>query len=330
MIFVTGGTGLVGRHLLEALQARAIPARALVRDSRSAALVRSLGADPIEGRVEDAALWERVGDCAAIVHAAALVTTRAPWSEYQAVNVDSARLAAARARVLGVPVVQLSSVAVYGSKGDLGGPGSVTEEFPFGALDDSNIYARSKRLGELAFWEGAGGGRAVAFRPCVIYGVGDRQFLPRVVRMARSGFLPLFGDDPRPLALVHARHIAQAILLAIDQDRGWGRSFNLVDPWEMAAPEFIAAIGRGMGRTIRPLRIPVGLARMVAGGADGVLAILPGAFPSKLSGVIRYWRGANPYSARAAIDQLGWKPDLPPVEGVPAAVRALSGGVGKR
>jgi nucleoside-diphosphate-sugar epimerase len=323
MIFVTGGTGMVGRHLLEALQARSLPARALVRDPQSAARVRSLGAEPIEGRVEDPALWGRVGECTAIVHAAALVTARAPWSEYQAVNVDSARLAAARARALGVPVVQLSSVAVYGSKGDSGGPGSLAEEFPFGPLDDSNIYARSKRLGELAFWEGAKGGRAVAFRPCVIYGVGDRQFLPRVVRMARSGFLPLFGDDPQPLALVHARHIAQAILLALEGNRGWGRSYNLVDPWEMAAPEFIEAIGRGMGRTIRPLRIPLGLARMAAGGADGLLALLPGAFPSKLSGAIRYWSGANPYSTRAAVEQLGWRPDLPPAEGIPEAVGSI-------
>jgi len=325
MIFVTGGTGLVGRHFLEALKLRSIPARALVRNAAGARAVAALGAEPVEGRVEDAALWNRVGDCAAIVHAAAMVTARASWDEYQAVNVDSARHAAARARSLGIPVVQISSVAVYGPAGDAGGPGSVNEDFPFGPLNDTNIYARSKRLGERAFWEGAAGGRAVAFRPCVIYGAGDRQFLPRVIRTARSGFLPLFGRDPQPLALVHARHIAQAILLVLDRNQGWGQAYNLVDPWRMTAPEFIAAIGTGMGRTVRPLRIPLGLARLAAEGADGVLALLPGAFPSKLSGVIRYWHGANPYSARGAVEQLGWAPDLPPSEGIPEAVRALLG-----
>jgi nucleoside-diphosphate-sugar epimerase len=157
----------------------------------------------------------------------------------------------------------------------------------------------------------------------VIYGPGDRQFLPRVVRAARSGFLPLFGRDPAPLALVHARHIAQAILLVLDRDTGWGRAYNLVDPWRMTAPEFIEAIGRGMGRPIRPLPIPLGVARLAAGGADGILTLLPGAFPSKLSGVIRYWRGANPYSAAAAVAELGWAPDLPPAQGIPAAVRSL-------
>lgn len=325
MIFVTGGTGLVGRHVLQALRARSIPAQALVRDARLAQAVRALGAEPIEGRVEDPALWGRVGNCAAIVHAAALVTARAPWSQYQAVNVDSARYAAARARELGIPAVQLSSVAVYGPAGDAGGPGSLAEDFPFGPLDDANVYARSKRLGELAFWKGSAGSRAVAFRPCVIYGEGDRQFLPRVVRMARSGFLPLFGHDARPLALVHARHIAQAILLTLDGDKGWGRSYNLVDPWVMTAPEFIAALGRGLGRTVRPIRIPLGLARVTAGAIDLALGLLPGGFPSKVSGVIRYWRGTNPYSARAATEVLGWRPDLPPSDGIPAAVRWVMG-----
>ncbi|MEP6473455.1 MAG: NAD-dependent epimerase/dehydratase family protein, partial [Gemmatimonadota bacterium] len=215
MIFVTGGTGLVGRHLLEALRYRGLPVRALVRNSASAAQVRALGAVPMEGEVEDPALWARIGDCSAIIHAAALVTTGATWSRYQAVNVDATRRAAERARQLGIPIVLISSVAVYGPAGDGGGAESLDENYPFGPLDDPNIYARSKRLGELAFWEGAAGSRAVAFRPCVIYGEGDRQFLPRVIRMARSGFLPVFGHNPQPLALVHARHIAQAILLGL-------------------------------------------------------------------------------------------------------------------
>ncbi|MEO8031372.1 MAG: NAD-dependent epimerase/dehydratase family protein [Gemmatimonadota bacterium] len=320
---MTGGTGLVGRHLLEALRTRGLPVRALVRNSASAAQVRALGAVPLEGEVEDPALWDRIGECSAIIHAAALITARAGWSRYQAVNVDAPRRAAERARQLGVPIVLVSSVAVYGPAGDGGGAESLDENFPFGPLDDPNIYARSKRLGELAFWEGAAGSRAAAFRPCVIYGEGDRQFLPRVIRLARSGFLPVFGHDPQPLALVHARHIAQAILLCLDGGNGWGRPYNLVDPWRMAAPEFIAAIGRGLNSRVRPVRIPMPLARFAAGAADLAVGLLPGSLPSKPSGIVRFWRGTNPYSARAVVAELGWKPDLAPEQGIPAAVKGI-------
>jgi len=323
MIFLTGGTGLVGRHLLEAFQRSGTPVQALVRSGASAEQVRRLGAQPVEGMVEDPALLKRIGECSAIIHAAAMVTARQPWSEYQRVNVDACRNVAARARELGVPAILLSSVAVYGPDGDGGGAESLDEQFPFGPLDDPNLYARSKRLGELAFWEGAGGGRAAAFRPCVIYGEGDRQFLPRVIAVARSGFMPIFGQHEGPLALIHARHIAQAIILRLASDVQWGQAYNLVDPWIIKAPEFIAAVGQGLGRRVRPIRIPLPLARMAAGIGDTALGLLPIAPPSKLRGVIRYWRGANPYSARRAREQLGWAPDLPPVDGIPAAVRSI-------
>jgi len=109
----------------------------------------------------------------------------------------------------------------------------------------------------------------------------------------------------------------------LDRNIGWGRAYNLVDPWEMRAPEFISAIGEGLGRGIRRITIPIGAARAAATIGDAVLGLLPGAFPSKLDGVIRYWHGANPYSAKAAVKELGWAPDIPPQAGIPEAVRSL-------
>lgn len=326
MIFLTGGTGLVGRHLLEAFQSRGTPVRALIRRESQAGQVRRWGAEAVVGRVQDPALWRAVGECSAIVHAAAMITARASWDEYEAVNVASARMAATRARELGVPAILISSVAVYGPERGQGGPESLEESSPFGPLDDPNMYARSKRLGERAFWEGAAGSRAAAFRPCVIYGEGDRQFLPRVMTVARSGFMPLFGREFAPLALVHARHIAQGVWLRLQRADDWGRAYNLVDPWPITAPEFVAAVGRGLGRKVRPVRIPLGVAEAAAAAGDFVLGVLPGRMPSKLSGVIRYWRGANPFSARAARESLGWSPDRRPEHGIPAAVSAIQQG----
>lgn len=326
MIFVTGGTGLVGRYVLLELRARGESTVALVRDARGAAAVRAVGATPLTGRVEDPALWRSIEDASAIVHAAALVTTRAPWSEYEAVNVSSVRLAAARARQLGVPIVHISSVAVYGRDGYEGTAESVDENFPLGSPEDEVFYPRSKRLAELALWEEAGRGtRAIAFRPCVIYGEGDRQFLPRVVRIARSGWLPLFGGLHRPMALVHARHVAQAVAQALTLDRGWGRPFNLVDPDPIAAPELIVAVGEGLGRKVRPLHLPGPLVDAGAWVADTLVQpLMPGGYATRAAGAIRFWRGANPYKATAATRELQWRPTIVPRQGVVDAVRAIA------
>jgi len=326
LIFVTGGTGLVGRHVLLELRERGEQTLALARDDKGAAAVRALGATPVRGRVEDPALWRQVDGVSAIVHAAALVTTRAGWSEYEAVNVTSVRLAAVRARELGVPVVHISSVAVYGREGYLGAAESVDESFPLGATEGESFYPRSKRLGELALWEEAGrGAKAIAFRPCVIYGEGDRQFLPRVVKIARSGWLPLLGGEHRPMALVHARHVAQAAAQALTLDRGWGRPFNLVDPLPLTAPELIEAVGEGLGRRVRALPLPAPLVDSGAWVADNLLQRLtPGGYPTLASGAIRFWRGANPYKATAATRELQWRPTIRPRQGVVDAVRAIA------
>jgi nucleoside-diphosphate-sugar epimerase len=326
MIFVTGATGLVGRHLLLELRDRGEHTMALVRDERGAEAVRALGATPVRGRVEDPALWRQVDDVSAIIHAAAMVTTRAGWAEYEAVNVNSVRLAATRARQLGVPVIHISSVAVYGPGGYLGDAESVDESFPLGATEGEAFYPRSKRLAEAALWEEAGrGARAIAFRPCVIYGEGDRQFLPRVVKFARSGWLPLLGGEHRPMALVHARHVAQAAALALALDRGWGRPFNLVDPQPLTAPELIEAIGEGLGRRVRPLPLPASLVDAGAWVADNLLERLtPGGYPTRASGAIRFWRGAKPYKATAATRELQWRPTITPRQGVVNAVRAIA------
>lgn len=325
MIFVTGGTGLVGRHLLLEFRARGWPTMALVRDEGSADAVRKLGAVPLLGAAEAAGTWARLEGCRAIVHAAALVTAHAAWETYQRVNVGSVRLAAARARQLGIPLVHVSSVAVYGREGYDAPGGSVDEGFPFGPLGDAGFYARSKRLAEQALWETGGELRAAALRPCVIYGEGDRQFLPRVLRLARRGWLPLVGPGNLPLTLVHARNIALAAAQLIELDRGWGRAFNVVNDDAITAKEFIAAVGEGLGRPIRAVRIPATAALLAARLGDLVLGLAtPGRYPTRLHGALRFWRGGNPYNTDAARRILDWVPAIRHREGVPLAVRSLA------
>ena len=79
-ILVTGGSGLVGSHVIEALRARGERPRALVRPE-SRAIVEALGAEAVPGDVTDPAAWSRAAaDITGIVHAAALVAPRAPFA----------------------------------------------------------------------------------------------------------------------------------------------------------------------------------------------------------------------------------------------------------
>src|SRR3989449_2530986 len=112
-VLVTGASGLVGSHVVEALVARGGPVRALVRPASRAAVLR-LGAEAVTGDVTDPAAWQAAArGVRAIVHSAAIVQRRASWEQYVAVNVDGTRLAVDAARTAGARVIHLSSLAAY-------------------------------------------------------------------------------------------------------------------------------------------------------------------------------------------------------------------------
>src|SRR5213083_2816088 len=68
-VLVTGASGLVGSHVVEALAARGEPVRALVRSASRAAVLR-LGAEAVAGDVTDPAAWQAAArGVRAIVHA---------------------------------------------------------------------------------------------------------------------------------------------------------------------------------------------------------------------------------------------------------------------
>ena len=214
-VLVTGGSGLVGSHVIEALRARGIAVRALSRPPAAPA-VRALGAEVVTGDVTDAAAWRRAADggLEAIVHAAAIVQQPdLPLAGYEAVNVGGTRLAVETARATRARLVQVSSVAVYGGSSDYRPqPERRTEDDPFRPLAEQDFYARTKRASEALVAEAAlrGDITAIAIRPNVIYGERDRLFIHRLVRAIRGRIVPQIGPGTNHLSCVYAGNVAAA------------------------------------------------------------------------------------------------------------------------
>ena len=282
-VFITGGTGLVGRHVIAALTARAALGRALAGAS-------------------------------AVVHAAAVVLSRRPWSHFHATNVAPTAAIARAAAAAGAQLIHLSSVAVYGRRTTYDrGAASVSEDFGLAApLFPGDHYARSKREAELALWEVAAstGLRAVALRPCVVYGESDRAFAIRVARILRrfGRVAPLIGGGGNPLAVVYAGNVAAAVLGALDRPHVTG-PFNVANDGTLTTREFLELFAEGLGVPFHPIHVPRALVWGAASVVDAATRRLrPGAPMTTLKTAVQFLANPNPYVSARAERELGWRP----------------------
>jgi nucleoside-diphosphate-sugar epimerase len=320
-VFITGGTGLVGRHVIAALHARGDTIRALARSDAAAADLAKRGAEPVRGDLSDAARLDRlVTGSDAVVHAAAIVLTGGRWEAWHEANVLGTERVARSAARQGARLIHISSVAVYGRQ--------LARDQGFAGLDESfdleraaaprDSYARSKREAEIAVWRVAGETAlsAVALRPCVIYGEGDRHFSPRVARLMRRGFIPLVGDGENHMTVVYAGNVAAAVTAALDHGGVTG-PFNVTNDGAVTQRAFIERFAAGLGLKPRAIRIPRGLAWRVARVLDATIGALPplSGGPSATAAV-QFLAGENGYSSARAQQLLAWRSPVPAADAV--------------
>jgi nucleoside-diphosphate-sugar epimerase len=201
---VTGASGFLGSHLVEAL---------LRRRTRVLGLQ---GSRPLPQEVEPvkapglAAAAARVD---AVFHLAG-VTRALHDSEYRAGNVElTARVLEAAA---GAPrFVHVSSLA---------------------AVNPVSAYGRSKRDGERL-----AAPRAVIVRPPVVYGPRDRDVL-QFFRWALRGWAPRVGGVHR-FSILYAPDLAECLIAAAETREAAGRVFEPANPQPVTWLELGAAVG---------------------------------------------------------------------------------------
>jgi nucleoside-diphosphate-sugar epimerase len=321
-VFLTGGTGLVGSHAIELLRSNGHTVRALVRDSAGKAFVESLGATALFGSVQDPKAWHQANGSDAIVHSAAIITSRRSWDQFQTTNADGARCAARKAAELGIRLVHLSSVAVYGRRATDGAK-QINEDTEWAELAPAEFYARSKRQAEDAIAAVARDAALsyVLLRPCVIYGERDRTFLPHVLRILRLGIAPLVGPGTNTLALVYAGNVAAAVLAALEHPEAEG-PFNVANDGDITQQEFFTAVGAALGKRTRLIRVPVAAAYVFVAAWQGLkYALLPKRYAGFGASAVRYLTSDNPYTSERARAELGWRPITQHAEAIERSIR---------
>jgi nucleoside-diphosphate-sugar epimerase len=266
--YVTGGTGLLGSHLVERLVADGWVVRALVREGTDASALAAQGVEVVRGDITQSAqaLEPGMRGCSRVFHCAAFVDDWAPLAKMLEINVEGVRHVLKAAHAAGVArVVHIGSLAVYGN----GDQVELDETSPFVETGDNYNHTKiacARTVREVAR---AAGLDVVTLVPPYIYGPRDRQFFPRVCATLRDGAWVYIDRGERPFTPVYVLHLVDACVRAAECAEAAGESFIITDGRSITRKRFVEILCEELGYAPPVKSVPRWLARTLVPVFEG-------------------------------------------------------------
>jgi dihydroflavonol-4-reductase len=306
-IFVTGGTGFIGGHVVRLLRERGDEVVAWVRDPSKASHLQALGAELRQGDLSDrAALAAGMGGCDAAIHGAAVYEVGIPASERPAMyaaNVEGTENALGAALDAGIGrVVYVSTVAAFGNTS-----GQVVDEtYEHPAKGFTTYYEETKyeahQVAKRLIGEGL---PCVIVQPGGVYGPNDHSALGKQMHDFLDGRMPLIPFPDLGMNMVHVEDVAAGILLALDRGEV-GESYVLGDRITTLRG-LIETVAQVTGRKAPRRNVPTPLLKAMA-PAGPLIGKLMGQ-PPNMRELIRASDGVTFWAKQdKAVAELGFKP----------------------
>jgi NADH dehydrogenase len=249
-VLVLGGSGFIGRYLVNFLVARGcrvlVPSR---RRDRSRHLILLPTCDVVDANImDDATLTRLVADQDAVINLVGIL--HGTEADFQRVHADLPRRVVAACTKHRVR--RLLQVSALGA-----------------STSAPSMYLRSKGAGEAHVL-----GSALAwtlFRPSTVFGVEDR-FLNLFAKLAAwFPVLPIGGANAK-FQPIWVEDVAHAIINSVDNEETYGKSYELAGPRIYTLRELVDFAAKAAGHPRPVVALPDGLARLQA----RVLELLPG------------------------------------------------------
>ena len=304
---VTGGSGFIGRHLVDALVARGDRVRVL--DLRPV-VPEAQGVEQVIGSITDpAAVARAVDGCERVFHLAANPNLWAPDpATFDAVNHQGTRRmleAAQKAHVNRFVYTSTESI-LKSYRAPKTSTRALIDESVVLTLDDMpGPYCRSKYLAEEAAREAAAGGLPVVIvNPTMPIGPGDSLLTPpsKMILGFLNGETPAYLDCE--FNLVDARDVAAGQVLAAEKGRVGER--YILGNVNLSLGALLEALQRLTGVAMPRTRIPYALALVSAVVSEGISSITKKPPIAPLTGV-RLARTSMAFDCSKARGELGWE-----------------------
>lgn len=289
-VFLTGGTGFVGREILHQLHTANHGIRLLARNPGSPALQElraRYNIEAIAGDVTDAqSLLGAVTGCDAVIHLVGIISEVGNQT-FENIHVRGTENVARAAQTAGIR--RYLHMSALGTQ-----PNAPAR------------YHQSKWAGEQLVRNS--GLDWTIFRPSIIYGPGD-QFVNMYLNMARfSPVLPVIGGHTTKFQPVAVQDVATSFVKALTEPRAIGRTFDLCGPERFTLEEILQTALVVTGRRRFIVKIPYRLAQMQAALFEFIYPRLLGKAPPLNRDQLLMLQQDNVGDPQDAIEILGLNP----------------------
>ena len=251
---VFGGSGFIGRYVVQKLAQQGWQVRVAVRRPDAALFLKTSGGigqvTPIAVNIRDERSVRAAVDGAHAVVNLVGILHQSGAQTFAAVQAAGAGRVAAAAKAAGVK--QLVHLSAIGAD-----------------ANSASTYARTKAEGEAAVRRGFP--EAIILRPSIVFGPED-DFFNRFARMALvSPVLPLVGGGTTKFQPVYVVDVAAAVMRALEDAGSAGKTYELGGPQVYSFRDLLEIMLRAIGRRRCLVGLPFGLATLQA----ALLQLLP-------------------------------------------------------
>ncbi len=239
---VTGGTGFIGRALVNSLLSRGWEVFVLTRTRGKARR--------IFGQIGELTPQDPFPEVDIVFNLAGAVKGK-NYQDFRRANVELVGEILEKSEGKAGKIVHLSSQAA-------GGPSEACLPTPESQQSPVSLYGKSKLEGEKLVRRFSG--KWVILRPPAVFGEWDYAFID-LYRTIKKGFAPWLG--PRKISMIYVHDLVFAMEKAAEKVEGEVlnvASYQEVDYWD-----FVLEVGRVLGKKrVRKLPIPLPLAKALA------------------------------------------------------------------
>ena len=251
-ILVTGGTGFIGSHLVEALLKRGDHVRCLLRKVGDLKWLKGLPIETAYGDCSDEpSLREAVKEVDQVIHLAGITKAvkEKTYFEINALGTKNLIQACLDNNPRIRKFIYLSSQAAAGPCRN----GNKKKESD--QCEPISPYGQSKRMGEELALAHAQELPFLILRPCAVYGPRERDIYTFFKLVSKKVKPCLFGEDQH-ISLCYVDDIVQAILLGTRSQEPSGEIFFLSDGQDYRLEEVGDIMAQAMGINPICIRVP--------------------------------------------------------------------------